>query len=91
MTDQTLRMTDNRKPIYSKDHEDKRVISIPNGLWTPQRRVSHTPGHDAYTDRTGLKPVFHPHFDPWQDIHMPCDRLHAMSTAFGPKAASQIV
>lgn len=67
---------DNRKPIYNKDYEDKRVISAPNGLWTPQRRVSHT------GDKT---------HDPWQDIHMPCDRLHAMSTAFGPKVASQIV
>lgn len=79
---------DNRKPIYNSEYADKRVISTPNGLWTPQRRVSHEPGHSAYTDHNK---VFHPHFDPWQDIHMPCDRLHAMSTAFGPRVASQIV
>lgn len=34
----------NRKPIYNKDHEGMRVISVPNNLWVAQKRVSHTAG-----------------------------------------------
>lgn len=87
-----LNQTVSREPIYNNEHADRRVISSHSGLWTPQRRVSHTAGRHAHWDRISdpKHPVYHPHFDPWQDIHMPCDRSHALMTAFGPKTASQI-
>lgn len=34
----------NRKAITNSSYPDKRVISAPNGMWVPQRRVTHTGG-----------------------------------------------
>jgi hypothetical protein len=90
---------ENRRAIYNKDH-DKRVISTENGTWTPQRRVSHTPGCKRgyrwiQVDKDyGYREMdtAAPHFDPWQDIHAPVDdKEHALISAFGPAYINQIV
>ena len=40
-----VRQTDpNRTAIYNNEVQSARVISAPNGLWTPQKRVTHTGG-----------------------------------------------
>lgn len=99
-------MTDNRKAIYNKDH-DKRVISTENGTWTPQRRVSHTPGcnrgyrwiqvdkehgYREHEKTTTDKHASFAHSDPWQNVACACARkLDAIMIAFGPKVADEYV
>lgn len=57
----------NRTAIYNNEVPSARVISAPNGLWLPQKRVSHTRGcsrgyymeddvlmkHDKFPNLTG--------------------------------------
>jgi hypothetical protein len=84
-------MPSNRKPVYRGNKNDRRVISAPNGLWVPQRRIGvlggckrghywhKIPGTDAHLRQFGDAP----HFDPWEDIHGPSNFDQACVSAFG--------
>jgi hypothetical protein len=68
-----------RQAIYG-DKTATRIISAPNGLWQAQRRMSHTKGTNAYTD---ANKVFHPHFDPWENVGAACGKSRAAAIVWG--------
>ena len=86
-----------RNPIRADAMPDNRVISAPNGMWWPQKRVSHTPGckrgYRWVTDGAAgyyVKDKDAPHCDPWVSMSTAqCTREQAILIAFGPKVAYQ--
>lgn len=87
-------MRNNRKPVYMNGVDGRRVISMPDGLWAPQKRISHNPGckrgqrYVKYAGEAQGYREYDPdakHSDPWESIHAPCEFNRAAVTAFGPK------
>ena len=61
-------MRGERDPIYGE--HDTRVVSVANGEWQAQRRVTHT----------GTKER-----DPWENVGRSCSKQQASTIVFGPR------